>query len=235
MSDQGQSVRNLLRASTGASLATVMTDSGAPYASLVMMTTDSSGRPILLLSDLAVHSQNITGSPDVSLLVTTDPTGTQDPLTTARASIQGTLRKINDPACKARYLRTYPQAQGFAGFADFSFYRLDPKRAHLVAGFGEIHWLDADRFILPFHFLDDIETENEILNHLNDDHAIALDELGWWAGGKQQDSWSAVSIDPEGINLKSGFHYLRILFKNTASTVENVRSELVQMIKIARS
>ena len=39
---------------------------------------------------------------------------------------------------RRRYLDRQPEAEMFAGFADFAFYRVTLKAAHLVAGFGRI-------------------------------------------------------------------------------------------------
>ena len=62
-------VRRLLRQARGGSLATLDRDTGHPYASLVNVATDLSGRPILFISRLAWHTRNLEKNPKASLLV----------------------------------------------------------------------------------------------------------------------------------------------------------------------
>lgn len=127
----------LLRSATKAVLATLRPPLGAPYASLVLAATAVDGRPVLLLSRLAVHTGNIVADPRASLLL--DGTGgVREPLTGPRATIEGRIDRSTDPALLDRFLRRYPDAAAYAGFADFSVYELVPERAHLVAGFGRI-------------------------------------------------------------------------------------------------
>jgi putative heme iron utilization protein len=64
------------------------------------------------------------------------------------------------------------EAEMLVGFADFSFYRIELKRAHLVAGFGRIVDLKPADILTP---VDDaaelIGAEPDILAHMNADHA----------------------------------------------------------------
>ncbi len=137
-----QVIRDLLRRAAAASLATRLHETGEPYASLVLLASDPTSRPLMLLSDLAVHSRNIAADPRVSLLI--DETGgTHDRLAGTRASLQGTAGVVDDDALLQSFLRRHPTAADYAGFADFRLYRVDVVRAHLVAGFGRIAWVDG--------------------------------------------------------------------------------------------
>ena len=66
--DGGLQVRRLLRAADRGALATMLPD-GTPYASLVLLALDLDAAPLLLLSDLAEHSKNITRDQRVLPLV----------------------------------------------------------------------------------------------------------------------------------------------------------------------
>ena len=115
---------------------------GAPYVSLVLVAADAAGKPLLLLSDLAEHSKNLRRDPRASLLF--DGTGGLDqPLTGARITLMGRVAPAPDPADRARYVAQHNEAGGWARMRDFRVYRFEPERAHLVAGFGRIAWLDA--------------------------------------------------------------------------------------------
>ena len=52
--------------------------------------------------------------------------------------LMGTAAATDEPGARRRYLARQPEAEMFAGFADFAFYQMKLKGAHLVAGFGRI-------------------------------------------------------------------------------------------------
>jgi heme iron utilization protein len=113
---------------------------GAPFVSLVQVATSHDGSPTLLLSSLAEHTQNALIDQRASLLF--DGTqGLPRPLTGPRVTLQGVLVETADHLVRDRYLERHPEASEYVGFSDFSFYSLKPVDAHLVAGFGAIHWL----------------------------------------------------------------------------------------------
>ncbi len=138
-----KAARALLAAANQATLATAALDrDGWPFASLVLIAHDRDGAPLLLLSDLAEHSQNIAADDRVSLLI--DGTaGLQDPLTGPRLTVLGPAGRSSDPNHRQRYLERHPSAAQYIDFTDFAVYRMAVERAHLVAGFGRIHWIDA--------------------------------------------------------------------------------------------
>jgi len=139
-------VRALIRSADRAVLATAL--GGWPYASLVLPAADADGAPLLLLSDLAEHARNLKADPRCSLLF--DGTqGLADPLTGLRVTVMGEARPIADKALVERFVARHPSAELYAGFGDFRLYRMAVARAHVVAGFGRIHWLDASALLGP--------------------------------------------------------------------------------------
>ena len=52
--------------------------------------------------------------------------------------LMGTAAATADAEARRRYLDRQPEAEMFAGFADFAFCRVALATAHLVAGFGRI-------------------------------------------------------------------------------------------------
>lgn len=115
-----------------------------PYVSLVMVAHIDQMVPILLLSDLAHHTKLIKQESKICLLY--DGTaGLEVPLTGQRASVYGIISPISEqqyPDIKKTYLATHPDAEQYVSFRDFQFYKVSPYQAHLIAGFGAIHWLD---------------------------------------------------------------------------------------------
>ncbi|MBB6253622.1 pyridoxamine 5'-phosphate oxidase family protein [Nitrospirillum iridis] len=116
---------------------------GWPYPSLVLVALDGAGRPLLLLSELALHTRNLRQDGRAALLFE-DTANLENPLTGPRLSVMGQaspLAGAEAEAARALYLERHPSAALYADFPDFRFWRLDVAQAHLVAGFGRIHWL----------------------------------------------------------------------------------------------
>ncbi len=231
-----RTVRELLRQQHRAALATLsVDDAGAPYASLVMLATDVDLAPLLLLSGLAEHTRNIAADPRVSLLV--DGTGgLRVPLAGARATLMGRARRDGDERSLARYLRYHPDAEQYAGFADFALYRVDIHRAHLVSGFGRIAWIEADALLPdPRACRSLAEAEPAILTHLNEQHRDSLQLYAKRLSGSSGGDWRAVGVDPEGLDMAADGRFLRLPFSQEALSPDAVRRELVLLAQRARN
>jgi putative heme iron utilization protein len=144
MPDEMVDPRALMRAQASAALGTLM--DGAPYVSLVLVAFDADGSPLLLLSRLAQHTKNLLADPQVSLLF--DGTaGLEDPLTGPRLTVLGRAAVHPDPKALERYVDRHPSAAAYAGFSDFRLYKVAVTRAHYVAGFGQIRWIEANALL----------------------------------------------------------------------------------------
>ena len=53
-------------------------------------------------------------------------------------TLLGLAEKTDDPAVKRRFLARHPEAEFYADFHDFSFWRLKVEGAHYIGGFGRI-------------------------------------------------------------------------------------------------
>lgn len=173
----GSTVRRLMRNCDRASLATTLAapgmGEGSPYASLVLLALDLDASPLLLLSALAEHSKNLARDPRLSLLI--DGTaGLEDPLTGSRASLTGRAEPVSDARLLARYISRHPSAATYAGFGDFQLYCVRVSRAHLVAGFGRIRWIEGREILLEGDCTTLAAAEPSILDHMNSDHAEAV-------------------------------------------------------------
>src|SRR5882724_7988293 len=172
--DMSRTVRDLVRGLDRAALATALPGEGGgwPYASLVLVAVDHDLSPILLLSDLAEHAKAIAADDRVSLLF--DGTyGLDQPLTGPRVSLVGRAARTEDSRLGQRFLARHPDAEMYAGFKDFHFYRVAVERAHMVAGFGNIRWLTAAE-LMPVPAPDLADAESSIVEHMNNDHGDAL-------------------------------------------------------------
>jgi putative heme iron utilization protein len=238
--DMSRAVRDLVRGLDRAALATALpatagTDDVAwPYASLVLAAVDHDLSPVLLLSDLAEHTRAIAADGRVSLLF--DGTGGLDqPLTGARVTLLGRAVRTTDERLGQRFLARHPDAAMYAGFKDFNFYRVTLERAHLVAGFGKIRWLDAAELLagpLPEGLA---ESEAGIVSHMNDDHADALQLYAGKLLGLSGDDWRMTGIDAEGIDLRRGGQVARLPFDAPLAAAAEARKVLVSLVGRARA
>jgi len=225
--------KKLLREARSGALATLMQDSGDPYCSLVNVATTVGGAPVLLLSKLAMHTKNILSDARVSLMLDERKEG--DPLEGARVMLMGRCVKDNDAATPIAYLRRHPDAEMYANFSDFSFYRMEVGGAHLVAGFGRIVDLK------PQDVLTDIadakalvDAEADAIAHMNADHADTCRLYATKLFGAPDGGWRCVGIDPEGLELQNGRIALRLRFPRRVIAPSPLRVILREIADEAR-
>jgi putative heme iron utilization protein len=232
--DPIKAAKRLLREVGTGALGTLASD-GAPYVSLVTVATLPGGAPVLLLSKLARHSQNIARDARVSLLLAADDRE-GDRLAGARISIIGSIEKTGDPAAARRFLARHPSAQVYAGFADFSFFRIGIESAHLVAGFGRIVDIAAKDLLTPLDGADALlAAEEGAVAHMNEDH---LDAVGLYATillGEKPGKWKIASLDPDGCELVLGEKTRRLEFPARITQPDALRKTMVSLVKQARS
>ena len=226
--------KKLLREGRSGALATLMPGSGDPYCSLVNVATAADGAPLLLISRLAVHTRNILADRRVSLMIDERKEG--DPLQGARVMLMGTAAASADPDVRRRYLDRQPEAEMFAGFADFAFYLVTLNSAHLVAGFGRIVDLrPGDVLTQTDDAAELVAAEPEILAHMNGDHADAVRLYATKLLGAPDGEWRCVGCDPEGLELQQGRTALRLPFPQRVRAPGVLRQVLKQMADEARA
>ena len=232
--DAALAAKKLLREGRSGALATLMPGAGDPYCSLVNVATESSGAPLLLLSSLALHTKNILADSRISLMLDERKAG--DPLEGARVMLMGTAAATDDPAARTSYLRRHPEAEMFANFADFEFYRMEISRAHLVAGFGRIVDLSAPDILTDIADARAlIEAEADAIAHMNADHAEACRLYATKLLGAPDGDWACVGIDPEGLELQQGRNALRLFFPQRVTAPGPLRAVLKQLAEQARA
>ena len=232
--DPKLAAKKLLREGRSGALATLLPASGDPYCSLVNVATAADGAPLLLISRLAVHTKNILADPRVSLMIDERKEG--DPLQGARVMLMGTAAVTDDPQARQRYLTRQPEAEMFAGFADFAFYRIALEGTHLVAGFGRIVDLVPQDVLTETGDAGElIAAEPDVLAHMNDDHADACRLYATKLLGAPAGDWRCVGCDPEGLELQLGRTALRLPFPQRVRSPGVLRQVLKQMAEQARA
>jgi len=229
----GTVARRLLRAADRATLATTLAGRepvGAepwPYASLVLLACDHDAAPLLLMSDLAEHSKNVAADPRAALLI--DGTaGRVDPLTGPRVTILGTLEKTADPRLQARFVARHPSAALYADFADFHLYRVAVTRAHFVAGFGRIHWIETAEFVFDAG-PGLADAEEGLVQQLSG----KADRLAQLATGRRAEDWRLTGVDPEGIDLRREGAVARIEFPAPVRSVDDLAAAVDGLLQKA--
>ncbi|MGB8532990.1 MAG: DUF2470 domain-containing protein, partial [Pseudolabrys sp.] len=225
--DARLAAKKLLREGRSGALATLMPRSGDPYCSLVNVATAIDGAPLFLLSNLALHTKNILADARVSLMLDERKDG--DPLEGARVMLMGSCAKT-DPAVAGAYLRRHLEAEMFANFGDFAFYRMEIGRAHLVAGFGRI--VDVGPKDLLADMSDAqalVESETGAIAHMNEDHADACRLFATKLLGGPDGDWRCVGIDPEGLELQQGRTALRLPFPQRVTGPGPLRAVLKEL------
>jgi putative heme iron utilization protein len=225
--------KKLLREGRSGALATLMAGSGDPYCSLVNVATDPSGAPLLLLSKLALHTKNILADSRMSLMLDERKEG--DPLEGARVMLMGKAAVSAADAARTAYLRRHPEAEMFAGFTDFAFYRMEIGAAHLVAGFGRIVDLTAQDVLTDTAGAEALlAAEEGAIAHMNADHADACRLYATKLLGGADGDWTCVGIDPEGIELQQGRTALRLSFPQRVTGPGPLRAVLKDFAEQAR-
>lgn len=226
-------VRRMLREADRAALATLLADQGHPYVSLVGIATDIDATPILLLSRLAEHTRAILKDPRVSLLI--DGTaGFDNPQQGPRVSLQGRLDTDGDERLGRRFLARHPAAALYAGFGDFSFYRLAVERMHWVGGFGRARWLSprpacdasvarAFDAALP-----------ELRAVIEGQHAEALGPLVRRRLKIRSRGWHLADVDPDGCDLTCGKTVHRLSFDAPVASPDDVVAALIGLARNIR-
>ena len=231
--------RTLLHLGRVGSLATLSKRRpGWPFGSVMPYALDEIGRPLLLISAMAMHTQNLNEDTRASLLV--NQTDAADPLGAARVTLMGEIFPVAAadvaPIRKA-YLARHENARYWVDYDDFAFYRMEIADVYFVGGFGVMGWVAAEEYLQaepdPL-----AEAAPGIIEHMNKDHADSLLLLGKVFAGIEADEATMTSIDRLGfhVRLKSADRVrgARIAFLLQARSVADTRKIMEQMVRLAR-
>jgi putative heme iron utilization protein len=229
--------RSLLRRSRQGALATLMARSGDPYCSLANVATHADGSPILLISRLALHTQNILADARISLML--DERAEGDPLEGSRIMLAGRAEEAGDDDAailRRRYLNAHPSAEAFVDFKDFSFFRIRPHAAHLVAGFGRIVDLKPEQFLTEIADAGALlDAEQGAVEHMNEDHRDAIHLYATKLLGADLADWRCTGCDPDGIDMQAETTTLRLDFPERVTGPGELRKMLVKLADEARA
>jgi putative heme iron utilization protein len=214
--------------------------SGFPFGSVMPYGLDDHGRPIFLISTMAMHTQNLQVDPRASLLVTQDD-GSSDPLGASRVTLVGNVQPVPSPEvaeARSLYLARYANSQYWVDFEDFSFYCMNVVDVYYVGGFGVMGWVSASDYgrSRPDPLADSMP---EIIRHMNADHKDALVLLARKFAGIESQEAKMTAVDRLGFQVRvktpDGMRGTRIAFLREVSNAAETRKVLVEMVQQARS
>lgn len=212
---------------------------GFPFGSVMPYGLDDRGRPIFLISTMAMHTQNLQADPRASLLVTQAETG-GDPLGASRVTLVGNvlpLQPAEVPAARSLYLQRYDNSKYWVDFEDFSFYRMEVVDIYYVGGFGVMGWVSASEYD---HAQPDplADSTAEIIQHMNADHKDALILMARAFAGIDSQEAAMTSVDRLGFHIRlkttDGMRGARIAFLREVGNPKEARDVLIEMVQQAR-
>ena len=212
---------------------------GFPFGSLMPYALDAQGRPIFLISTMAMHTQNLQADPRASLFVT-EPDASGDPLGSSRVTLIGSVIRIPEPelaVARTVYLARYPDSKYWVDYDDFFFYRMDVLDVYYVGGFGVMGWVVASEYseAEPDPL---VESKSEIIRHMNADHKDALILLAKRFAGIEALEVEMTSVDRLGFHVRlktqDGVRGARIAFLREVRNPAQTREVIVEMVQQAR-
>jgi len=213
---------------------------GFPFGSVMPYGTDLHGRPIFLISTMAMHTQNLQADPPASLLVTQEDTE-GEPLGASRVTVVGNVLPVPNTElaeARKRYLERHANSKYWVDFEDFSFYRMDVIDVYYVGGFGVMGWVSASDYdrSQPDPLADSMA---EIIQHMNADHKDALILIARQFAHIYSTEATMTTVDRLGFHVRlktpDGMRGARIAFLREVSDPAETRKVLVEMVQQGRS
>lgn len=223
--------RQMLRAHHYGALSTLSKKfDGHPFGSITPYMVDHDGSLLILISTLAEHTKNIQHDPRVSLI--THNQNESHIQTQGRVTVVGTAGIIADKdQAGVRYLRYFPEAEGYFAMHDFSFYRIVPQALRYIGGFGKIHWIAADSYLQPPYPL--IEQESDVIAHMNADHADTMRRYCQHFHKVETLNVAMIGMDCDGFDVRTDEQLLRFDFSEAVLDAQQARKVLVEMARLS--
>src|SRR5512144_1571754 len=197
---------------------------GHPFVSVMPYAPDKRGRPLVLISGLAMHTQNLDA----------------DPLAMARVTLMGRAQRLpaaDRAVAREVYLARHRNAVHWVDYGDFGFWRLDLTDVYFVGGFGAMDWLAVDGYetARPDPLAD---AAPGIIEHMNRDHADALILYARVLGPVAADAAEMVAVDRLGFKLRArvgdGLEGCRIGFPREGTDAGHCLRVLIEMLEDCR-
>lgn len=240
-------VRGHLHGARSGALATICAVpelAGIPFGSVVPFALTARGEPVILTASIAQHTRNIKADARASLMVQ-QPDVQGDPQTGWRVTLMGTMERLvvesdEGPARQisaeemaqvaARYREVVPAADRYHNTHNFEYWVMNVQRVRYIGGFGKIHWVEADDYLVEPAPLEGAE---RIIEHMNDDHADAIVDYCHGLAGFQPAAARLTAVDSGGFFVEADDKLHRFSFEAPIDG-EGARHAFVDLLKHAR-
>lgn len=208
---------------------------GYPFGSVTTYISSVKGEPIFYISDLAQHTRNIDQNPKMSLIAFTGDD--DDANAGARLTVIGEAKKLEGELAEKvakRFYRIFPASEKYKNAHGFDFYILSCEKIRYIGGFGEIHWISKDSWMLDEP--EWLEAEEGMVTHMNEDHQDAMQLILKHKLGIDAENVEMLAVNPDGFFVKADEHKpIFIDFPEIAQSSGSVRKHLVDMTHEARA
>lgn len=208
---------------------------GYPFGSVTTYITSVNGEPIFYISDIAQHTRNILNNPKMSLIAFTGDD--DDANAGARVTVMGEAEKLEGELAEKvaeRFYRMFPASEGYKNSHGFNFYILRCDRVRYIGGFGEIHWISKDAWMLDEP--EWLAGEDGMVQHMNEDHVDAMQLILKEQQNIDAETVEMLAVNPDGFFVKADEHKpIFIDFPEIAHSAVSVRKHLVNMTNQARA
>ena len=209
---------------------------GFPFGSVMPYAADDAGQPVIFISNMAMHTQNLHQDSRASLLIT-QPESSGDPLGAARVTLVGPAAETPAEEVRELYLARYENARYWQDYTDFGYWRFAVEQVYFIGGFGVMGWVPAEEYkaARPDPLA---ESASGIIAHMNADHAAALCRIAAHFAGESADEAAMTAVDRLGFHLRlrtgERVHGRRVAFLREVRDTTEARAVLIEMARAAR-
>lgn len=210
---------------------------GYPFGSVMPYSMDAAGRPVILISAMAVHAQNLAGDPRSSLLIQAPPSAEGEGLGAARLTLLGKSLKLSQVEARdARpgYLAAHPDARYWVDYADFGFFRLEVEAAYYVGGFGVMGWVEAAEYLAAGP--DPLASESSVLlSWANTEFGAELKAVVARSSGLEAEEARMTRVDRLGFNVRvragGRVRGARVAFPREVRCADEARNAFLELVE----
>jgi heme iron utilization protein len=208
---------------------------GWPFGSVMPYALDDQGRPVFLISAMAMHTQNLLGDQRASLLVTPSMIS-GDPLGAARVTLMGLTAKVAKEEVvqvRERYLARHANAAYWVDFNDFAFFRMAIADVYFVGGFGSMGWVAVEDYETAA--VDPLaEVSSDLIKEINQEQADTLLALARFLGNEEAQQATMTAVDRLGFHLRirsaDRMQGGRIAFPSPVTQAQEVKAGLGDLV-----
>lgn len=238
--DRARTIANTCTTGTLCTTSSKSNIEGIPFGSYVDYILNEKGWPIVLLNNMAVHSENIRYSKKVSLYIQL-PTlpYTQTLAAISRVTILGNIETVPQDelnAMKFAFVLHHPHTEAIIDSNKFQLYQIKPSNIFFAGGFGvSSDWVNVSDYEVA---RPDV-IANEVGNILSRVNIDKQDELKLmckhFLQTRDLDQVRIQSIDRLGIDLRvkkgNSVKEYRIGFRHPVNSSEDAKSELMKLFQ----